>query len=636
MRGPGWVVWVAGCSALDLSPVAIEPADPTSVQDLVAVPAPPEGEVWTWSWTRDGAPVPEVAGDRVPAALTTRGDVWEVTVVRHDGARDSKPETAEVTVGNTAPTVSVRLTPDPPATDAPLTAVVAAEDADADPIALSYRWTVDGAPSPADGPTLPAGEVRGGQTWEVTVTASDGEAESTAVAAAVAGNTGPRMVLARIEPAVPTDGDVLSVVWEAFDADGDPVDVRISWEVDGVAVSEGDTLASTFFERGDRVQARVEPYDGKVAGATLPTGEVVVANGTPSATGAVVVPAVLSEAVVASCALVGAVDPDGDPVALAVRWYIDGTFVSTAETLTGATFGKGDQVSCEATPSDGSSSGLPVLSGPALVVNTAPVIGTVHLVPEVPTAGGEVVAVPDGISDSDGDEVVTQTRWFVDGVLVGTAPSWSGLVRGQTVQAVMDAYDGDDPALPVQSLQAVVGNALPVVERAAMIPAFPTSGEPVVADVSIVDPDGDPVSFAVAWTVNGVEVAVGEVLPAGVAEEGDLLGYVVTPSDATDAGLPFATPEVVVGNGAPSLAGAEITPDPLDPPDVASCDPVGAVDPDGDPVDLEILWWVNGVDTAVSPTLTGFATGDVVRCSLVPTDGASSGEAVWSEPVTVR
>ncbi|MEQ1508661.1 MAG: hypothetical protein ABMB14_40915, partial [Myxococcota bacterium] len=63
----GWV-W-SGCGDVARPRVSIAPAEPGTDDDLVAVPPPGLDELYDWTWSRDGRVVPELRGDRVPAAL---------------------------------------------------------------------------------------------------------------------------------------------------------------------------------------------------------------------------------------------------------------------------------------------------------------------------------------------------------------------------------------------------------------------------------------------------------------------------------------------------------------------------------------------------------------------------------------
>jgi hypothetical protein len=544
-----FLVTAAGCNALQTPAVHIEPEQPTSTDDLVVLPAPGPDELWSWEWTRNGEIEPSVRGDRVPASLTHRGEVWAVTVRSHAGGRVSDRGTDEVSIANSPPQLEVHLSPEPIQSGTELRAVVIASDPDDDPISLSYSWTRDGLTFPQDVPTVPGSEVLGGQLWSVQVTASDGTDEVTALAEGTSQSSAPRVTSAHIEPSEPDENAELSVIWDGLDFDGDPIEVTIEWEVDGVPVQQGPVLDNAFFGRDDEVRAWLTPSDGHSEGVRFPTPIVIVHNTPPSAVQARVAPDPLTEGLIADCGLEDAVDLDGDPVTANVRWYVGGTWVSSDPVLTGLHFSKGDLVACEAVPTDGADEGIVVYSNLVEVVNSPPEVGVVTLDPAVPTAAGPVTALLDGVYDPDpADEPLVLARWYVDGVLVSEDLSLDGLVRGQEVYAEMVADDGEDYSAISQSLPVIVGNALPTVVRAALIPAQPTASDEVTADVLGVDADLDPITFEIEWFVEDASVFVGTPLPGGLAQPGERLRFTVTPSDPDGPGVPASSPEVVVGN----------------------------------------------------------------------------------------
>lgn len=133
--------------------VRIDPAEPLTGDELVAVVTeeavdPDHGPAalsYLARWTRDGEVTPQ-SSLRVQPALTRRGEVWSVEVWATDGEANGPAATAEVTVGNTAPSVaSVTLSPAAPAEDAVLVCEAAdVQDADDDAVSLDYQWFSDG------------------------------------------------------------------------------------------------------------------------------------------------------------------------------------------------------------------------------------------------------------------------------------------------------------------------------------------------------------------------------------------------------------------------------------------------------------------------------------------------------------
>ncbi|MFT7519731.1 MAG: hypothetical protein ACI9MC_001874, partial [Kiritimatiellia bacterium] len=64
-----------------------------------------------WSWTRNGVAT-DVTTNVVPALMTQKGDVWQVSVIASDDALSSEPATDSIDVANQRPRVlSVGLSP---------------------------------------------------------------------------------------------------------------------------------------------------------------------------------------------------------------------------------------------------------------------------------------------------------------------------------------------------------------------------------------------------------------------------------------------------------------------------------------------------------------------------------------------
>ena len=135
---------------------------------------------YLFEWSRDGTPVPEVTTDKVPAALTTRGETWSVVVRAFDGEDTGPPVAASVTVVNTAPALVRALAPVLIDEDhAPISVQLRTHfsDADGDPITFTLTgldrvlWSIDPA---TDILTLTFPSDWWGAE-EAALTASDGE-----------------------------------------------------------------------------------------------------------------------------------------------------------------------------------------------------------------------------------------------------------------------------------------------------------------------------------------------------------------------------------------------------------------------------------------------------------------------------
>jgi hypothetical protein len=237
--------------------VAITPASPDSTDDLTAAisvaATDPEGDAisYTWSWTRGGTATSHTTA-AIPAADTTRAEVWVATATPSDGYGSGTAGDASVTIGNAAPIISsVTLSPTSPETDDTVSATVVSSDPDGDSVSYTYAWTVNS--TAVAGTTASLSGVTAFDKWDVvglSVTPSDTSATGAAVAATpvTAINTPPEAPGVSIDPSAPdgTADIVCTIDTASYDADSDSITYVMTWEVDGVTypddpLDSGDT-----------------------------------------------------------------------------------------------------------------------------------------------------------------------------------------------------------------------------------------------------------------------------------------------------------------------------------------------------------------------------------------------------------
>lgn len=186
------------------------------------------------------------------------------------------------------------------------------------------------------------------------------------------------------------------------------------------------------------------------------------------------------------------------------------------------------------------------------------------------------------------------------------------------------------PAPASQDFGEAASNRAPILESVRLDPAEPAQGATLHAVVTARDPDGQPVTLAHRWFVDGAEQRVNEASFAleGVAKGAEIRVSVTASdgllaSDASEASarvidrLPQVTstllePEGSVAPGQPVRASA------------------GAGDPDGDPIDFEYTWFVNDErrsDTGSLFETDGLKSGDAIYAEVRATDGTN-----WTEP----
>jgi hypothetical protein len=164
------------------------------------------------------------------------------------------------------------------------------------------------------------------------------------------------------------------------------------------------------------------------------------------------------------------------------------------------------------------------------------------------------------------------------------------------------------------------------------------TNDTLTASVVASDADGDTVSLAYRWTVNGVAVAATGSTLAGATYfgRGDSVAVTVTPSDADGAGSAVTSASVTVSNSAPTAPAIAISPSAPVSGDALTCSVTsGATDADGDSLTYTFEWDVGGVAyTGASGTATTSTVpesvvdgGETWTCEAFASDGSRSGTA---------
>ncbi len=222
-----------------------------------------------------------------------------VRVTVDDGDDVSAPVTsAPVTILNTAPTATVELDDDSPATNDTLTATVTGADADDDTVTFTYLWTVDGEEQQTTVTTATtdsfdlsvAGNGDDGQVVVVTVTPNDGTVNGSGAAdTATVGNSTPVVDSVAIDQANPRTDDVLSATVTSHDDDDDPLTTSYQWtknggDIAGATSATLDLSVAGNGDKGDVIRVRVSVSDGVAASPAITSDPVTILNTAPSAT----------------------------------------------------------------------------------------------------------------------------------------------------------------------------------------------------------------------------------------------------------------------------------------------------------------------------------------------------------------
>jgi hypothetical protein len=653
LNGLGPVVESAPITILNTPPYVgsaqISPNGPTEASTLTVATAG-AGDVdfdvvtYRYAWKVNGVTVGSAA--TLTAASFSKGNTIQVVVTPFDGTEEGTSVSSNVLVAlNTAPSAqTVGLTPSAPAVGDPVAATPFGSDVDGDPLTWTYVWYVNGV-SVQSGATASLSPTfyGSGDTIYVVATANDGEASSLPVSSATirVNNTPPSMTSAAITPTVAYESTTLTCVpsgW--FDVDGDPPGYQYRWFIDGVADAATSTINGTRFGKGDVVTCQVTPFDGSSAGPSVVSNAVTVLNSPPSGGTATLDRLNPVETTSVGVVFNGVSDPDLDPLTYVYRWYVNGTLVSSATRIDGAVFSRGDTLRAEVDVSDGEAQ-ITLSTNTVTVINSRPVVTSVTLSPEDPTTLDAVLATVAG-TDGDGDPLTWSYAWKLNGVAVSgldaaTLPE-SAFGKNTDIMVVVTANDGIEASLPLTSDTIRSVNTPPVVTSVSFGPTTfnRLSGDLTCVAAGLSDVDGDTVVVRYTWFINGVGVTSSSTLPASSVARNDVVQCTATGYDGEDEGNAVSSSTATAGNAPPRILSASLSSAGPRETDTVSVTSIQTSDPDGDPVSWTVAWEVNGAVVSSAPTLDGnfFGRGDVIRALLTPSDGIDTGSVYTLGPIT--
>lgn len=552
-------------------------------------------------------------------------------------------ETVTVRINGVPTQPVVAIVPADPNSSDDLTATIVEPSADPDGEAVEYRYTwyrngvlfVEGTSA-----AVPNESTTRGDAWRVTVTPLDGLTEGEPGQAEVfISNTPPRVLDVSItpDPASTTDDFVCSYTG-ATDWDGDAVSVAYQWTVGGeILPVNTPELASDWTARDQEVYCDVIPNDGFTDGSSERSNVVTIDNSAPHIVTAYIAPEAVRAWDTPTCEWGGFSDPDGDADASRVAWFVNGSPAGTGTTASGS-YVRGDTLSCEVTPSDGSLDGEAV-TATVVVLNSAPTFDSLIMTPLSADVDDTIHCSGWGYYDPDGDADSSYIEWDINGGIWGVAGSISdAFVGGDVVTCTLIAYDGYDEG-EVMSATQTIGNTAPSIASVRIDPDDPTGSDPLYCEASgFADADGDDDLTWYSWFRNDIELEhYSQWLPAGYTDPGDVMMCRATPWDGSSSGTPRST-SVVVRNTPPAVSGGYFSPSIVRTEDTVRIVASGA-DSDGDLVTLNYSWFVNGeaigVDAESLDGATHFDKGDTLTVWVTPSDATTSGEPVEFGPLVV-
>lgn len=646
-----------GNSAPSVSSVNLSPRTAYEATTLTCTPATGtdvDGDTvsFTYDWIVDGVRLGVGSSTLTGTYFDKEEDVvCEATPT--DGSDSGTPvESNTVTILNTPPEVaSASLSPTTATESTTFTCTAGTRsDDDGDSVTVTYGWLIDGAEIATTGATLTGSSFSKGNSVACFVTPNDGDDDGDAVvsSAVTVSNTAPVLASVSISPTSPTESDTLTCTpGTVTDADGDSVSYTYAWTVSGASAGVTTaTLTGSSFDKGDTVTCTVTPFDGTSTGTARTSSAVTIVNSAPVLGTVNLSPTTAYEATTLTCTPGTTTDADGDGITYTYDWTVAGSALGLdSSTLTGSWFNKGEAITCQATPYDGTVSGSAVTSNTVTILNTAPVVASASLSPTTATESSTLTCSSGATSDADGDTVTVSYSWEIDGATIsatGSTLTSANFAKGDSVTCLATPNDGTTNGTAAESSAVVIGNSAPVLTSVSLSPTTPYTDDDVVASVGTVsDLDGDSISYTYAWYVAGslVSGATGATLDSAWHEKHDTIYVRVTPYDGTDYGAAVSSSTIEVENTPPTAPVVSIEPGTAEPDDSLTCViDTASTDNDLDTITYTYAWYLDGslYSGLTSDTVSYSYTehGDTWQCIVTPFDGEDTGTSA-SDSVSV-
>jgi hypothetical protein len=219
------------------------------------------------------------------------------------------------------------------------------------------------------------------------------------------------------------------------------------------------------------------------------------------------------------------------------------------------------------------------------ITNSPPVISSIDLLPEKPTAESEITAFTQG-HDPDGDLITYQYQWLRnDEEITGENKNSlkSGMVKkGDFIRVRITPSDGKTNGAAFLSSPLRILDSSPIIREVWIEPKVAYVTDRLRANVKSSDIDGDSMNCSYQWEVNGsvLNEERGEFLERGRLKKGDAIALTVTPNDAERMSLRKKSELLTIANSPPVIISS--------PPNKTDGNiytyQVAANDPDSDPV----------------------------------------------------
>ena len=417
------------------------------------------------------------------------------------------------------------------------------------------------------------------------------------------------VILAPVDGAVFNEGETIDLAAHVVDDEDPALSLVLSWSssVDGIlstapADPAGSVAAAiSTLSIGDHTIALSATDTHALVGTDAVDIRI---NGLPSAPTVEISPdPAITDDDIEAVIVSPSTDPEGDGITYQYQWQVDGIATAhTAAIVPAADTESGQVWTVTVTPADMYGEG-PSATDDVIIGNATPIMDAVSLSP-IPAFTNDTITATVAAHDLDGDALTYTYEWTVSGVVVAESSAslngaeMGGFQKDDTVMVTVAASDADGTSAPLSSAILSVSNTPPTAPTISVGP--PPIEELKVLQCSVdldgTDEDGDPLSYAVDWTVDGLvfvgsttTIHAGDTLPLGATSPEEVWVCTVTPNDGDDDGSEASVTVTIAEDCDRDGDGYDA--------EHASCggDDCNDADPDIHPGAVEI--WYDGIDT---------------------------------------
>jgi hypothetical protein len=328
-------------------------------------------------------------------------------------------------------------------------------------------------------------------------------------------------------------------------------------------------------------------------------------------------------------------DPEGQAVTTTFTWRRDDVPMPEHDGLTTLPAGithKGELWTVSAIASDGALTSEPGEDS-VLIQGAGPDI-SVNIDPAEPRPNDSLTCAWT-VTEPDGEAITDErARWAVNGVELGDAsiPLSGVLVRGDEVECVVTATSSSRTNTAVASVTVV--NTTPVVTDVQLTGLPATESSSLGCAVTATDDDGDTLTSAHTFYVNGASAGSAATLSGDSFDEGDTIWCEARVYDGAEWSVSDASETTLAENSAPSPPTVRLSPNPGFIGGRFTCAVTSpAADPDpADSLSTTVDWLLDGVlvssGSAWSYTAATASAASTLSCEVTVSDGDAEASGI--------